>query len=162
MSERDPLTAEEPEATEELSEDELPTMEADEETLSEPGIPDKLYFRIGEISQLVGVDAHVLRYWETEFRMKPHRSSSGQRLYRKQDLARFLRIRRLLHDEGYTIAGARKIMSGGAQAATTAPPADTARLKEVLDRIESLRYQIRAFRDEIAPARRVDSSRGRG
>lgn len=163
MSDRDAPTQEEPEHTEELSEDELPTMEADEEVVSEPGLPDKLYFRIGEISQHVGVDAHVLRYWESEFRMKPHRSTSGQRLYRKSDLARFLRIRRLLHDEGYTIAGARKILTGAAQpaATTAAPPADAARLKEVLDRLESLRAQIRAFRDEIAPPRRVDASRGR-
>ena len=77
----------------------------------EPDLPDKLYFRIGEVARLVGVDSHVLRYWESEFKMKPHRSSSGQRLYRKSDLARFLRIKHLLHDEGYTIAGARKALS---------------------------------------------------
>ena len=58
-------------------------------------VPDKLYFRIGEIAKLVGVDAHVLRYWESEFGMKPHRSSTGQRMYRKQDLTRFLKIRSL-------------------------------------------------------------------
>ena len=61
-------------------------------------IPDKLYFRIGEVAQLVGVDAHVLRYWESEFKIKPHRSSSGQRLFRKQDLSSFYRIKSLLHE----------------------------------------------------------------
>lgn len=108
-------------------------------------IPDKLYFRIGEVAQLVGVDAHVLRYWESEFRMKPHRSASGQRLYRKQDLSRFLRVKHLLHDEGYTIAGARKVLSGpGAPAA-----ADPQRIKAALDRVEALRDRIREFRDDI-------------
>lgn len=108
-------------------------------------IPDKLYFRIGEVAQLVGVDAHVLRYWESEFRMKPHRSASGQRLYRKQDLSRFLRVKHLLHDEGYTIAGARKVLSGqGGPAA-----ADPERIRSALDRVEALRDRIREFRDDI-------------
>lgn len=148
----------------ELPEDELPTAEANEEDIGplEPGIPDKLYFRIGEIAQIVGVDAHVLRYWESEFKMKPHRSSSGQRLYRKQDLSRFLRIKSLLHDEGYTIAGARKIMSGQAQAPAPTAGADAAKLKDVLARLEGLRRQIRGLRDEIDPRGGVDSGRRRG
>ena len=57
-------------------------------------IPDKLYFRIGEVAELVGVESHVLRYWEGEFKMRPHRSSSGQRLYRKRDISRSLKIKR--------------------------------------------------------------------
>lgn len=153
----------------ELPEDELPTAEASDEDLAsiepgagEGGLPDKLYFRIGEIAQIVGVDAHVLRYWESEFKMKPHRSSSGQRLYRKQDLSRFLRIKNLLHDEGYTIAGARKIMSGQAQPLPSAPPADAARLRELLTRLEGLRRQIRALRDEFDPRHGLDSLRRRG
>jgi DNA-binding transcriptional MerR regulator len=73
-------------------------------------IPDKLYFRIGEVSKIIGVDAHVLRYWEAELDLKPHRSNSGQRLYRKVDITEFLRIKRLVHDEGYTISGARNIL----------------------------------------------------
>lgn len=111
-------------------------------------IPDKLYFRIGEVARLVGVDAHVLRYWESEFNMKPHRSSSGQRLYRKQDLARFLRIKHLLHDEGYTIAGARRVLSDGGKTNTMDPE----RLKEALARVEQLRFAIQDFREEIAPS----------
>ncbi|MEC7947221.1 MAG: MerR family transcriptional regulator [Myxococcota bacterium] len=108
-------------------------------------IPDKLYFRIGEVAQLVGVDAHVLRYWESEFRMKPHRSASGQRLYRKQDLSRFLRVKHLLHDEGYTIAGARKVLSGHG----TPAAADSGRIRAALERVEALRDRIREFRDDI-------------
>ncbi len=119
----------------------------DDEAVAEPTgpIPDKLYFRIGEVAQLVGVDAHVLRYWESEFRMKPHRSASGQRLYRKQDLSRFLRIKYLLHEEGYTIAGARRVLSGSGGP----PSADPARIRAALARIEALRDQIREFRDDI-------------
>jgi len=74
-----------------------------------PQIPDKVYFRIGEVSHLVGVDTHVLRYWESEFSLiKPFRGPSKQRLYRRQDVQNLLRIKQLLHDEGYTISGARK------------------------------------------------------
>jgi DNA-binding transcriptional MerR regulator len=74
-----------------------------------PLIPDKVYFRIGEVSHLVGVDTHVLRYWESEFSViKPFRGPSKQRLYRRQDVKNILRIKELLHDEGYTISGARK------------------------------------------------------
>ena len=77
-----------------------------------PGlIPDKLYFKIGEASEIVGVDAHVLRYWEAEFKIvKPLRAGSRQRLYRRQDLESLLKIRELLYDQGYTIAGARQAL----------------------------------------------------
>ncbi len=74
-------------------------------------IPDRKYFRIGEVGKLVGVDPHVLRYWETEFSIiRPHRGKSKQRLYRKGDVQNLLRIKVLLHDEGYTISGARKVL----------------------------------------------------
>jgi DNA-binding transcriptional MerR regulator len=74
-------------------------------------IPDRVYFRIGEVSNLVGVDPHVLRYWETEFKIiKPRRAKSKQRLYRRKDVENLLRIKTLLPDEGYTIAGARRLL----------------------------------------------------
>ena len=77
-------------------------------------IPDKLYFKIGEVSALVGVRAHVLRYWEKEVPMvRPGKSASNQRRYRYRDVEIFREIRRLLQDERYTLAGAKKrIMSG--------------------------------------------------
>lgn len=118
----------------------------DDDGAESPEIPDKLYFRIGEVAQLVGVDAHVLRYWESEFRMKPHRSASGQRLYRKADLARFLRIRHLLHDEGYTIAGARRVLAGASDAGGGIDPAQ---VKAALEQLAALRGNIQAFRDDI-------------
>ncbi len=74
-------------------------------------IPVKKYFRIGEVSRIVGVDTYVLRYWESEFsRIRPHRAKSKQRLYRKKDVEQLLQIKQLLHNEGYTISGARKVL----------------------------------------------------
>jgi DNA-binding transcriptional MerR regulator len=72
-------------------------------------IPEKIYFKIGEVCELVGVQAHVLRYWETEFpQLSPQKNRSGQRSYRRKDVETCLRIKELLYDEMYTIAGARK------------------------------------------------------
>nr|WP_051309267.1 MerR family transcriptional regulator [Desulfogranum japonicum] len=79
-------------------------------------IPDKKYFRIGEVSTIVGVDTHVLRYWESEFKnIRPVRGKSKQRLYRRQDIDNLLLIRNLLHYEGYTISGARKLLERRAE-----------------------------------------------
>lgn len=72
-------------------------------------IPNKLYFRIGEVSDLVGVKPYVLRYWESEFSdIKPSKSKSGQRLYKRRDVEMLLRIKELLYEERFTINGARK------------------------------------------------------
>jgi len=72
-------------------------------------IPDKLYFRIGEVAQLCRLPAYVLRFWETEFpQLKPVKSSTGQRMYRHKDIENVLRIKKLLYEEGFTIAGARQ------------------------------------------------------
>ncbi len=90
-------------------------------------IPDKLYFKIGEVSQLVGVRAHVLRYWEKEISsIRPSKSASNQRRYRRKDVEIFREIRRLLYEERYTLAGARKrLLNGGKDPAPeSAPEAD--------------------------------------
>jgi DNA-binding transcriptional MerR regulator len=72
-------------------------------------IPDKLYFRIGEVATLCHLPAYVLRFWETEFpQLKPVKSSTGQRMYRKRDVESVVRIKQLLYDQGFTIAGARQ------------------------------------------------------
>src|SRR5882757_6486319 len=72
-------------------------------------IPEKLYFRIGEVSRLCRLPAYVLRFWETEFpQLKPVKSSTGQRMYRRKDVEAVLRIKKLLYEEGFTIAGARQ------------------------------------------------------
>lgn len=78
---------------------------------AQPEIPDKLFFRIGEVSQLVGVEAYVLRYWESEFPgLSPRKSSSGQRMFRRKDVELLLRIKHLLYSQKFTIEGARKAL----------------------------------------------------
>src|SRR6201996_3427980 len=75
-----------------------------------PEIPDKLYFRIGDVARLCEVPAYVLRFWETEFPLlKPNKGGTGQRLYRRRDVEMALRIKTLLYDQGYTIPGARQV-----------------------------------------------------
>ncbi len=85
-----------------------------------PEIPDKLFFKIGEVCDLVGVQAHVLRYWETEFPMlQPQKNRSGQRTYRRRDVEMALRIKQLLYEEGFTIAGAKRKLSGEGRSSGT-------------------------------------------
>ena len=76
-----------------------------------PPIPDKLFFKIGEVAELAGVEQHVLRYWEEEIEsLKPKKNKSGQRLYQKKDVERVFEIKQLLYAEKFTVAGARKKM----------------------------------------------------
>ena len=88
-------------------------------SMTSVAIPEKLFFKIGEVCELAGVQAHVLRYWETEFpTLAPQKNRAGQRTYRRRDVEMALRIKELLYDEQYTIAGAKKklaneIRSGG-------------------------------------------------
>lgn len=82
-----------------------------------PEIPDKLYFRIGDVARLCEVPAYVLRFWETEFpQLKPNKGGTGQRLYRKRDVEMALRIKSLLYDQGYTIPGARQVFKSESRA----------------------------------------------
>jgi DNA-binding transcriptional MerR regulator len=101
-------------------------------------IPDKLYFKIGEVSKIVELPPYVLRFWENEFGcINPKRTSSGQRMYRKKDVETILKIKHLLHDKKYTIKGAKQMMT----------PKDTLRenpssgltLKELCRELESIR-----------------------
>jgi DNA-binding transcriptional MerR regulator len=93
-----------------------------------PEIPDKLFFRIGEVSQIVGVEAYVLRYWESEFPgLSPRKSSTGQRMFRRKDVELLLRIKHLLYGQKFTIEGARKALQEKTKAAarSAAAPAQT-------------------------------------
>ena len=75
-------------------------------------IPDKLYFRIGEVSKLTRTPEYVLRFWETQFPMlKPKKGSTGQRMFRRKEVELVLEIKKLLYDEGFTIEGARKALN---------------------------------------------------
>jgi DNA-binding transcriptional MerR regulator len=83
-----------------------------------PEIPDKLYFKIGEVSEILGVEPYVLRYWESEFpQLSPKKSGTGHRLYRRKDVELLLRIKHLLYEKRFTIEGARQTLRG----ATPAP-----------------------------------------
>ena len=83
-----------------------------------PEIPDKLYFKIGEVSEILGVEAYVLRYWETEFpQLAPKKSGTGHRLYRRKDVELLLRIKHLLYEKRFTIEGARQTLQGESRAA---------------------------------------------
>lgn len=92
-----------------------------------PVIPDRLYFKIGDVARICGVETYVLRFWETQFpQLKPNKGGTGQRLYRRREVELALEIKRLVHREGYTIAGARQVLDvsprpqGGMKAASRA------------------------------------------
>jgi DNA-binding transcriptional MerR regulator len=86
-----------------------------------PELPDKLYFKIGEVARIVGVKPYVLRYWETEFSIiRPGKTRSSHRLYRRRDVEALLEIKRLLHQERYTIEGAKKHLKTPAKTAAAA------------------------------------------
>lgn len=107
-------------------------------------IPDKRYFRIGEVSALTGLETYVLRYWETEFPdIKPVRSRAGQRLYRKQDIETVFVIKELLYDKRFTIAGAKQHLKTRRQ--TDHPRNDTEPIT-----LEELRKELAAIRDFLS------------
>ena len=83
-------------------------------------VSQKLYYKIGEVCEIVGVEAHVLRFWETEFpALSPPKNKSGQRTYRPKDIELLLEIRKLLYEDGFTIAGARKQLASKARIRAT-------------------------------------------
>ena len=100
-------------------------------------IPEKLYFRIGEVARLCRLPAYVLRFWETEFpQLRPVKSTTGQRMYRRRDVENVLRIKKLLYEDGFTIAGARSLLreetkSDKKQSALPFPGRPSADLKHI-------------------------------
>jgi DNA-binding transcriptional MerR regulator len=111
---------------------------------ADAAIPDKLYFRIGEVSELTRTKAFVLRYWETEFpSLRPVKSKTGHRLYRRKDVERIFQIRRLLYEKGFTIEGARRYLasegkSPAEQAHLFQSPPDPAGLHAIRQELQSL------------------------
>ena len=102
-----------------------------------PAIPDRLYFKIGDVARICGLETYVLRFWESQFpQLKPSKSGTGQRLYRRRDVEMVLEIKRLVHEEGYTIPGARQALEQAAprrNPQTALPlPADRARRSDKL------------------------------
>src|SRR5688572_26000565 len=111
----------------------------------------KLYYGIGEVSDIVGVQPHVLRYWETEFRsIRPQKSSKGQRVYSRRDVEKLLRVKDLLKNQGFTIAGARKkLREPDARVENEVreqPKADPSKMKEALS---AIREDIVAALEEL-------------
>ncbi len=105
-------------------------------------IPDKLYFKIGEVSELLELPTHVLRFWETEFkRIKPKRTPSGQRLYRKKDVAFIVKIKHLLYEKGFTISGARQHLRSKQDFAEELP--QTLSVSELRHELEQIRALIK-------------------
>ena len=105
-------------------------------------LPPKLFFRIGEVAELVGVEPHVLRYWEREFRsVRPTKSAKGQRVYSRRDVESLMRVRDLLYREGFTIAGARKKLQRSGAEPEGEPEARTT--------VSRTREQLLAIRDEV-------------
>ncbi len=117
-------------------------------------LPPKLYYRIGEVAELVGVEPHVLRYWEREFRsIRPTKSAKGQRVYSRRDVESLMRVRELLYSVGFTIAGAKKKLqrSGDEPQEPDDAAADTSRTREQL---AAIRSDIEAFLEELGPSKR--------
>ena len=140
-------------------------------------LPAKLYFRIGEVAGLVGVEPHVLRYWEREFRsIRPTKSAKGQRVYSRRDVENLLRVRDLLYRDGFTIAGAKKKLQKNGmeperaeavdaalevEVASPAPPAtdpelallEAAEVENVSgsarETLSALRHEIQSFLEEL-------------
>jgi DNA-binding transcriptional MerR regulator len=100
-------------------------------------LPDKQYFKIGEVSRITGVKPHVLRFWETEFGIiRPQKTKSNQRLYKRHDVENLILVKRLLYAEGYTIVGARKKLRELQRAGDGARPESATRvLAQVRERI---------------------------
>ena len=89
----------------------MPTQLAHKRAKESPAIPDRLYFKIGDVARICELETYVLRFWESQFpQLKPNKSGTGQRLYRRRDVELILEIKRLVHGEGYTISGARQAL----------------------------------------------------
>ncbi len=118
------------------------------------GLPAKLYFRIGEVAELVGVEPHVLRYWEREFRaIRPTKSAKGQRVYSRRDVENLMRVRELLYREGFTIAGAKKKLQRAGVEPRNAGDLDAREAGKLREQILSMRGEIEAFLQELEPRR---------
>ncbi len=114
-------------------------------------LPAKLYYRIGEVSGIVGVEPHVLRYWETEFRsVRPQKSAKGQRIYSRRDVETLLKVKELLYGHRFTIAGARrKLREGGIEPVAPTDGASGEEVQRMRDALVGLREEIVAALHEL-------------
>ncbi len=121
---------------------------------------DKLFYKIGEVSRLTGLESYVLRYWETEFAaLRPQKSSGGQRVYTKKDVDLVLQIKRMLYEQGFTIAGARKRIRGRAP---IDPVENRAMLGQIRGQLQSILDDLRACAPRPVSAKPGAEHPGRG
>jgi DNA-binding transcriptional MerR regulator len=114
-------------------------------------LPSKLYYRIGEVAELVGVEPHVLRYWEREFRtIRPTKSAKGQRVYSRHDVESLMRVRELLYGQKFTIAGAKKKLQETERQRT----GDAALPRRTREQLLAVLADIEAFLAELGPRER--------
>jgi DNA-binding transcriptional MerR regulator len=124
-------------------------------TADAPVIPDRLYFKIGDVARICGIETYVLRFWETQFpQLKQNKSGTGQRLYRRRDVEMALEIQRLVHKEGYTLLGARHALEGGrrgaaARPALAEPKSESRGSDAVLQRPDAVKGAIMQARAEL-------------
>jgi|SRR5579872_839292 len=131
-----------------------PAVEPEVET---PEIPDKLYFRIGEVSRLTGIKPYVLRFWESEFHgIGPKKSGKGHRLYRRKDVELVLQIKQLLYEKRFTIEGARKFLDGKpkaeikqAAASRKSARSQSRLFEEPLPELDGIKHELRAILDML-------------
>jgi len=130
-------------------------------------IPDRLYFKIGDVAELCGLEPYVLRFWETQFpQLKPNKSGTGQRLYRRREVEMVLEIKRLVHNEGYTLAGARQALDALRHSDQSRLPLNEGdqepRLKEAATAIRNARAELREIAGMLAsPEPKMARSRPR-
>ena len=118
-------------------------------------LPAKLYYRIGEVAGIVGVEPHVLRYWETEFRsVRPQKSAKGQRIYSRRDVETLLKVRELLYAHRFTIAGAkRKLREGGIEPIATESAATSEEAERMRAALLTIRGELVSLMHELDPRR---------
>lgn len=115
-----------------------------------PVIPDRLYFKIGDVARICGVETYVLRFWETQFpQLRPNKSGTGQRLYRRRDVEMALEIQRLVHKEGYTLSGARHSLEGGVRRTGTPVQGAVEAQADLDKRPDAVRVAIAQARAEL-------------
>jgi DNA-binding transcriptional MerR regulator len=120
------------------------------QALADPEIPDKLYFRIGEVARLAGIKPYVLRFWESEFSgLGPKKSGTGHRLYRRKDVELVLEIKRLLYEKRFTIEGARKVLESKPKREAAKPASAPRRQAELFAGSASIYQEVRRELQDI-------------
>lgn len=128
-----------------------------------PTIPDRLYFKIGDVAKICEVETYVLRFWETQFpQLRPNKSGTGQRLYRRRDVEMALEIKRLVHGEGYTLVGARQALEQGHRRHNAEAGAAGGKRESAAEVLQRARAELREIVGLLAaPVQRIPRRRER-